>query len=345
MDAPPIQYATTADGLSIAFTDCGAGLPFIRTPFPYNNLRRMWQQHTNLSLYGPLAERFRLIQYDSRGQGMSSRDLSSDHTYRDYMLDLEAVVDRLELERFVLFGSLLSGHVVIEYAAEHPQKVAALLLHTVPMSNPLGGVEQAEERANQDWDAHLFTLAQINRRQGDARGDAAAAEYFRETITQADFLKMIRSGSASRIDALLPRVLTPTLITSERIIPHGEEDAMKLAASIPNARLVLFDGPFIGSLYTTDGSTPPIIGAIDDFMKSIAESAALGSRPDSDSGLSLRELEVLRLLAAGRSNQQIADDLVISLNTVRRHVSNVFDKTGAANRAQAAVYAKEHGIA
>jgi DNA-binding NarL/FixJ family response regulator len=61
-------------------------------------------------------------------------------------------------------------------------------------------------------------------------------------------------------------------------------------------------------------------------------------------GLSVRELEVLRLLAAGRSNQQIADELVISLNTVRRHVSNVFDKTGAANRAQAAVYARDHGI-
>jgi DNA-binding NarL/FixJ family response regulator len=61
--------------------------------------------------------------------------------------------------------------------------------------------------------------------------------------------------------------------------------------------------------------------------------------------LSSREAEVLRLLAAGRSNQQIADELVISLNTVRRHVSNIFDKTGAANRAQAAVYAKDHGLA
>jgi DNA-binding NarL/FixJ family response regulator len=60
--------------------------------------------------------------------------------------------------------------------------------------------------------------------------------------------------------------------------------------------------------------------------------------------LSTRELEVLRLLAAGKSNQQIADELVISLNTVRRHVSNVFDKTGIANRAQAGAWAREHGI-
>jgi DNA-binding NarL/FixJ family response regulator len=60
--------------------------------------------------------------------------------------------------------------------------------------------------------------------------------------------------------------------------------------------------------------------------------------------LSSREVEVLRLLAAGRSNQQIADELVISLNTVRRHVSNIFDKTGAANRADAVSYAHRNGI-
>jgi DNA-binding NarL/FixJ family response regulator len=65
-------------------------------------------------------------------------------------------------------------------------------------------------------------------------------------------------------------------------------------------------------------------------------------RPNS---LSLREIEVLRLIAAGQSNQQIADELVISRNTVRRHVSNVFDKTGVANRAKAVAYARDRGLA
>ena len=62
-------------------------------------------------------------------------------------------------------------------------------------------------------------------------------------------------------------------------------------------------------------------------------------------GLSQSEVEALRLLAAVRSNQQIADELVISLNTVARHVSNIFDKTGAANRVEAASYATRHGLA
>jgi len=62
-------------------------------------------------------------------------------------------------------------------------------------------------------------------------------------------------------------------------------------------------------------------------------------------GLSERELDVLRLIAAGKSNQRIADELVISLNTVIRHVSNIFAKTGVANRVEAATYATRHGLA
>ena len=61
-------------------------------------------------------------------------------------------------------------------------------------------------------------------------------------------------------------------------------------------------------------------------------------------GLSQREVEVLRLLAAGRSNQQVADELVISLNTVTHHVTNIFNKSGAANRTEAAAYAHRAGL-
>jgi DNA-binding CsgD family transcriptional regulator/class 3 adenylate cyclase len=62
-------------------------------------------------------------------------------------------------------------------------------------------------------------------------------------------------------------------------------------------------------------------------------------------GLSEREIEVLRLIAAGRSNQQIADELYISLNTVARHVAHILDKTGAVNRTEAAAYAFREGLA
>jgi ATP/maltotriose-dependent transcriptional regulator MalT len=67
-------------------------------------------------------------------------------------------------------------------------------------------------------------------------------------------------------------------------------------------------------------------------------------RPSYPDGLSEREVEVLRLVAAGKSNAQIADELVISLNTVQRHVGNILSKTGLANRTQAASYAHRAGI-
>jgi ATP/maltotriose-dependent transcriptional regulator MalT len=60
--------------------------------------------------------------------------------------------------------------------------------------------------------------------------------------------------------------------------------------------------------------------------------------------LSDRELEVLELLAAGRSNQQIADELVVVLDTVKKHVGHILDKLGAANRTQAVARARALGL-
>jgi DNA-binding CsgD family transcriptional regulator/tetratricopeptide (TPR) repeat protein len=60
--------------------------------------------------------------------------------------------------------------------------------------------------------------------------------------------------------------------------------------------------------------------------------------------LSPREVEVLRLIAAGKSNRDIADALCISLNTVATHVHNILAKTGCTNRTEAAAYALHHGL-
>ncbi len=53
---------------------------------------------------------------------------------------------------------------------------------------------------------------------------------------------------------------------------------------------------------------------------------------------------MLRLIAAGKSNAEIAEALVISRNTVERHINHVLAKTGAANRAQAVTFAHQHSI-
>jgi ATP/maltotriose-dependent transcriptional regulator MalT len=61
-------------------------------------------------------------------------------------------------------------------------------------------------------------------------------------------------------------------------------------------------------------------------------------------GLTARELEVLRLVAAGRSNREIASELVISEHTVARHVQNIFRKLGVPSRTAASAFAYEHGL-
>ncbi|ERI08217.1 response regulator protein VraR [Aneurinibacillus aneurinilyticus ATCC 12856] len=57
-----------------------------------------------------------------------------------------------------------------------------------------------------------------------------------------------------------------------------------------------------------------------------------------------RELEVLRLLGEGKSNQEIAEELYIGIKTVKTHVSNILSKLGVEDRTQAAIYAHRHGI-
>ena len=66
-----------------------------------------------------------------------------------------------------------------------------------------------------------------------------------------------------------------------------------------------------------------------------------GGYPD---GLSEREIEVLRLVNQGRSNREIARELVISIRTVERHLANAFAKTGTANRGSAAAHLRQRGL-
>lgn len=72
---------------------------------------------------------------------------------------------------------------------------------------------------------------------------------------------------------------------------------------------------------------------------------ALGAPPaDASAGLTAREVEIVRLVAAGRTNHEIADELVISPKTVARHLHNVFTKLDLPNRSSATAWAYEHGI-
>jgi len=87
-----------------------------------------------------------------------------------------------------------------------------------------------------------------------------------------------------------------------------------------------------------------LVAAVLDQTLPPDDSASVPSRDVPDE-LTRRELEVLKLIAAGLSNREIADSLVLSNATVKTHINRIFSKTGSRDRAQAVRYAYRHGLA
>ena len=90
-----------------------------------------------------------------------------------------------------------------------------------------------------------------------------------------------------------------------------------------------------------DGAAPD--GA--DAGTPVMAARASASAPSTDLGLSVRELEVLALVAAGRTNGQIAKELFISPKTASVHVTHILDKLGVSSRIEAAMIAARAGLA
>ena len=99
--------------------------------------------------------------------------------------------------------------------------------------------------------------------------------------------------------------------------------------------------------YPNRTGRPPVSAEIATLVERLAtENASWGYQriPGVVEPLTERELEVLGMLAAGRPNQAIARDLVVALDTVKKHVSHILDKLGAANRTQAVARARQLGL-
>jgi DNA-binding NarL/FixJ family response regulator len=117
-----------------------------------------------------------------------------------------------------------------------------------------------------------------------------------------------------------------------------------MAATIPNARLILYEG-FAGVLYSNGPEAPPFVRYVEDFLADVRRREDEPPPGPLPARLTPREIEVLRLVVEGRTNREIARVLVISERTVINHLSNIFTKTGAENRAAAAAFALRHRLA
>jgi DNA-binding NarL/FixJ family response regulator len=151
--------------------------------------------------------------------------------------------------------------------------------------------------------------------------------------------KLLDARSGIDVLPLLETIRTPTLVI------HARNDAVTpiqegriLAEGIAGAEFVELDSENHILLRDEPAWTR--------FRDVILEFMGAAAAPSSDvfESLSPREREILTCLAEGLGNAEIAERLSISEKTVRNHVSNLFDKLGVWTRAQAIVFARDHGF-
>ena len=355
---PRIRYAPTADGVSIAFWTLGEGAPLVyMAGGPWGHVE-LWDIPQCRRWYERLAQERMLVRYDVRGTGWSERDVS-DHSLDALVADVEAVVDRLGLDRFAMFGAFDAGPVAIAYAARHPERVSHLILwcswaRTSDIRSPrirawLGLIDQ-------DWELMTDTCAHLAL--GWLAGEVGrhAAQRLRERVSPEAARAALEAMGTFDVTQLLPRLKVPTLVLHRNDIPWLPVGiARSLASRIPDVRLSILEGestaPYLGDTEAAASAIDEFLGELEEGRTEQREADALPSKRDGSGptrgyphGLTAREVEVLRHLAGGRTNDEIAEELFVSVRTVERHVANIYAKIGARGRANATAYALNHHL-
>jgi len=164
-----------------------------------------------------------------------------------------------------------------------------------------------------------------------------------------------RTGSIIELRALQALALAAS--ADERGALAALAEALRLGAPEGYVRVFVDEGAPLASLLGTLIAAGPARGGLarqapPDYLRRLTNASQRAGVASSGRGrrgvvpslvepLSERELEGLALLATGRSNQQIAEELVVALDTAKKHVSHILDKLGVANRTQAVARARE----
>ncbi len=276
---PRIQYAKTEDGVNIAFWTMGEGMPLVYMPgIPFSHIEMEWHTRGFRRWYERLAETTKLVRYDGRGSGLSDRDVAS-HSLDSYVLDLEAVVGRLNLERFALWAHVLAGPVAIAYAARHPEQVSHLILWcTWARASDYFGLPQIQTLAalrDKDWEIYTETVAHAFLGWSAGKQAHEQAAYMRECITSAEAQAAHEAIQEFDVSVLLPQVSCRTLVIHRRQFSFPKVDVAKgLASHIPDARLVVLEGDSPAPFRDTE----TVASVIDEFL-SEGEEAAAGAEP------------------------------------------------------------------
>lgn len=245
-----IGFCTTSDGVRIAYALTGSGRPLVKTANWLNHLEYDWESPVWRGLFRQLSERYRLVRYDERGNGLSdwnAEDLSLDAFVRDF----EAVVDAADLDRFPILGVSQGCCVAIEYAARHPERVTGMVLlngfargwkHSATPGF-IAHVEAIKTLMSHAWGQDNPAFRQIYTSLFLPQGTTEQLNWFntlqRITTSPENAVRLTDAFGSLDVRHRLPEVSVPTLVVhcrSDNFVPPSL--GREIAAGIPGARFL-----------------------------------------------------------------------------------------------------------
>jgi pimeloyl-ACP methyl ester carboxylesterase/DNA-binding CsgD family transcriptional regulator len=338
-----VRFCTAPDGTRIAYAVHGRGPPLVRVATWLTHLDFDWESPVWRHWLATLGERHTVVRFDERGCGLSDSE-PGDPSLDTWVADLEAVVDAVGLDRFTLLGISQGAAIAVGYAARHPERVPDRVLYGGYARGRRHRGESTEEDAvvaaiRAGWTTvdptyrHVFSALFLPN--GTPEERAWYEDLLRTSTSAENAVRLFQARGVLDVRRLAPEVRAQTLVIharDDRVVPV--EEGRLLATLIPDSRLILLESTnhilladepawryFVSELYAFLGTGP-----------------AAGP-PAAVADLSPRELEVLELVAAGLTNEAIADHLYLSVRTVERHLSNVYAKLGVSGKAARAAAA------
>lgn len=341
---PTIRYAWTGSD-DVAWSETGDGPPVLIGGWWMSHLERDAEYPPFRDFVSAIAQHRRVIRMDPPGSGLSrSRETPSElWPHVDAML---AVLDAADAQQATLFAGSSGCPVAIAFAARHPDRVRRLVLSGAYLSGAMIAPDADRaalvELVRRSWGLSSRVMSDIFYPDATPEQRRAYVRHQRSTATAdaaAAALQAVYSFDASDIAA---DVSTPALVLHRR----GDR-AIRLslgaavAESLPDARLQVLDGaahhPWHGDSATLISAALRFDGVAEPDLPSPSPASRGAGLP-----ISLRELEVLTLVARGLTDAQIASELYLSVHTVHRHVANARSKLGVPSRAAAAAWAVAH---
>lgn len=335
-------------GRSVAWTATGSGPPLVVAGWWSSHLGVDWKGARFRRFVSRLGEHVQVVRYDRPGSGLSDRDGPPPASLAEEVAVLTGLVEAIGLDSFAMFGASSGAPVAAgtaaELSAERSGRVTGLVLYGGYASG--ANIASTEARSAMldvvrgHWGLGSRVLADVFMPSASATERSHFARLQQTLGTPEEAAVQLQHVYDLDARAILPALAAiPTLVLhrrNDRAIPFalGED----LAARIPNAELLALSGhdhfPWLGDAKAVVDATLAHLSG--------QEIRRTTSAAGGEAALTARELEVLRLVAAGLTDAEIAGQLVLSAHTVHRHLSNIRSKLGVTSRAAAAVWAAQH---